>query len=56
MYHRKDGLIVKMRDDLMSATRYAMMMRRFAIVQFKTATQPNRAFSGAGNETSWMGA
>ena len=33
MYHRKDGLIVKERDDLMSATRYAVMMRRFAITQ-----------------------
>lgn len=34
MYHRKEGLIVKQSDDLMSATRYAMMMRRFACVQF----------------------
>ena len=33
LYHRKDGLIVKLRDDLMSATRYAMMMRRKAITQ-----------------------
>jgi len=30
MYHRKDGQIVKMRDDLMSATRVAVMARRFA--------------------------
>lgn len=30
MYHRKDGKVVKERDDLMSATRYAMMMLRFA--------------------------
>lgn len=30
MYHRKDGKIVKERDDLMSATRYAIMMLRFA--------------------------
>jgi hypothetical protein len=30
MYHRKDGQIVKERDDLMDATRYAIMMRRFA--------------------------
>lgn len=30
MYHRKDGKIVKERDDLMAATRYAMMMLRFA--------------------------
>ena len=30
LYHRKDGVIVKVRDDLISATRYAFMMRRFA--------------------------
>lgn len=30
MYHRKEGLIVKERDDLMSATRYALMMLRIA--------------------------
>lgn len=30
MYHRKDGLIVKERDDLMSATRIALMMLRIA--------------------------
>lgn len=29
-YHRKDGQIVKVRDDLMSATRVGVMMRRFA--------------------------
>lgn len=33
MYHRKDGKVVKEYDDLLSATRYAMMMRRFAINQ-----------------------
>jgi len=30
-YRREDGLIVKERDDMLSATRYAIMMRRFAI-------------------------
>lgn len=30
LYHRKDGLIVKLQDDLMSASRYGLMMRRFA--------------------------
>lgn len=30
MYHRKDGLIVPVNDDLLSATRQAMMMRRYA--------------------------
>jgi hypothetical protein len=35
MYHRKDGKIVKLDDDLLSATRYATMMRRFAITKPK---------------------
>ncbi len=30
MYHRKDGKIIKERDDLMSATRYAAMSLRYA--------------------------
>lgn len=30
LYHRKDGQIVKLQDDLMSATRYAWVMRRYA--------------------------
>lgn len=33
MYHRKDGKIVKVDDDLMSATRYACMMVRHAITK-----------------------
>lgn len=37
LYHRQDGLIVKKADDLMSATRYGIMMRRFALVQNKQA-------------------
>lgn len=31
LYHRKDGKIVKLQDDLMAATRYAYMMLRYAI-------------------------
>jgi phage terminase large subunit-like protein len=38
MYHRKDGKIVKERDDLLSATRYGIMMLRFADV--KRSAQP----------------
>ena len=30
MYHRKDGRLVKEADDLLSATRYALMMLRYA--------------------------
>jgi phage terminase large subunit-like protein len=32
IYHRKDGKVVKLRDDLMSATRYAFQMLRHADV------------------------
>lgn len=35
MYHRKDGKIVKERDDLISASRYGLMMKRFAITEPK---------------------
>lgn len=38
LFHRKDGLIVKVGDDLMAATRYAVMMRRFAVEQNRIAT------------------
>jgi hypothetical protein len=30
LYHRKDGRVHKEGDDLMSATRYAVMMLRYA--------------------------
>lgn len=30
LYHRKDGKVVKVMDDLMAASRYGMMMKRFA--------------------------
>ena len=30
MYHRNDGLIVKARDDRLSASRYGLMMLRHA--------------------------
>jgi len=31
MYHRKDGKVVPLRDDIMSATRYAFQSQRFAL-------------------------
>ena len=31
LYHRKDGRVVKLRDDIMSAVRYGEMMLRFAV-------------------------
>src|SRR5580704_4802289 len=33
LYHREGGVIVKLQDDLISASRYALMMRRFASVK-----------------------
>ena len=33
LYHRKDGLIVKLNDDLISASRYGLMMKRYAITK-----------------------
>ena len=52
LYHRKNGLIVKERDDLMSATRYGVMMLRHAIVKPKPAAKINHAPRGGAN--SWM--
>jgi terminase large subunit-like protein len=40
LYHRKDGRVFKERDDLMSATRYAVMMLRYA-----RSVQASRAFN-----------
>lgn len=48
MYHRKDGKIVKFNDDLMSATRYAVMMRRHATTKPVRAKQ-NNDYSGLRN-------
>ena len=50
LYHRKNGLIVKLNDDLMSATRYAMMMRRFARVK----PRRNPVARGAASAGSWL--
>lgn len=45
LYHRKDGLIVKDGDDLLAATRYALMMRRHAKTheEAEARIKPNRA-------------
>ncbi|MBS0257247.1 MAG: terminase large subunit [Proteobacteria bacterium] len=38
IYHRKDGKVVKERDDVISASRYAIMMKRFAETEPKPVT------------------
>lgn len=42
MYHREEGKIVKLADDLISASRYAYMMRRFAITQPREQWEDDR--------------
>jgi hypothetical protein len=45
LYHRKDGRVVKLKDDLMSATRYGIMMLRHSVVDpaaFTAAKRDNR--------------
>jgi hypothetical protein len=45
LYHRAEGRVVKLRDDLMSATRYGVMMIREAVVEprvLRMAKGPSR--------------
>ena len=46
LYHRKDGQIVKLQDDLLSASRYALMMKRAAEVK--------KSSGWAQPKTSWV--
>lgn len=49
LYHREDGLIVKEGDDLMAASRYALMMKRAAITKPAPRGRRERPEAGA-----WM--
>jgi phage terminase large subunit-like protein len=57
IYHRKDGLIVKLNDDLMSATRYAVMMKRYAktLAQLKPKRASFAAPPAPPSANGWMG-
>lgn len=52
LYHRVDGKIVKERDDVLSASRYALMMKRYA----ETPPVPKGRYRGANgsSSSSWM--
>jgi hypothetical protein len=52
-YHRKDGRVHKEGDDLMSATRYAVMMLRFARTNMPPKRRWSRAHAGV---SGWMSA
>lgn len=47
LYHRKDGKIVKERDDFLDAVRYAVMMLRYA------TTEPSDDYEQEHNESYW---
>jgi hypothetical protein len=51
LYHRRDGKVHKEGDDLMSATRYAVMMLRFAAVSIRRA---KRIADRPGGAYAWM--
>ena len=53
LYHRKDGKVVKERDDLMSATRYALMMLRHA--KTKPTPTPKPKTHRPHSPHGWMG-
>jgi hypothetical protein len=53
MYHRKAGKVVKVRDDLLSATRYGLMMLREAVT--KPGNEPERSGNlFGGGDNAWM--
>jgi phage terminase large subunit-like protein len=58
MYHRKDGKIIKERDDLMSATRYALMMLRYAMTKESAPPPLDRYARGLArqrdDDLTWM--
>lgn len=52
LYHRKDGRVVKEMDDLLSSTRYGIMMLRFAIVK---PGDFDIEYMGSGSSMGWAG-
>jgi hypothetical protein len=53
LFHRKDGKVVKEGDDLLAATRYGMMMLRFAEqIYRKSRPRGSRSIRRTGH--SWM--
>ena len=55
-YHRKDGLPVKERDDLISATRYSVMCLHYAEVEEPLPKSDRYNKKAKWRNTTWMGA
>jgi hypothetical protein len=53
LYHRVDGVIVKERDDRISASRYAYMMRRFAMTEPRAYEEEWRDDGGRNSATGY---
>lgn len=54
LYHREDGKVVKLMDDLMSATRYGVMMLRYArIVKPEEPRDKYDRDRGKGRRSAW---
>jgi phage terminase large subunit-like protein len=53
LYHRKDGKVVKERDDTISASRYAYMMRRFAKIKEVPQEPTVEGFTPLDNEMAY---
>jgi phage terminase large subunit-like protein len=56
LYHRKDGKVVKEGDDLLAATRYGVMMLRFAEQIYRVRERYPRRRSLYAGPNSWMSA
>ena len=54
LYHRRDGRVVKEREDLLCATCYALMMLRFSEVADRVS-YGRTVRLGKPNVRSWMG-
>lgn len=54
MYHRVDGKVVALNEDLMCATRYATVMLRYAMSQEQVDSRPDRYRRARRSTTGWM--
>jgi len=55
LYHRKEGKVVKEFDDLISASRYALMMKRYG-KQLEALPKKPEKYRKKKSNTSWMAA
>ena len=55
LFHRKDGKVVKQGDDLLAATRYGVMMLRFARQIYRREKPRRRGFFFGASANAWQG-